>query len=118
MFYSPHGGVYFRDAASRDSSRPQPAAQFRAQPSQTMRHLSGGPLGNRMCLNPQPQAAAPGPPTAPTRSIGDAHAIRLLDTAMRDDAGPKTAVVIVQAETAIQHFEDGRTLAGRLGEWF
>jgi len=118
MFYSPHGGVYFRDAASRDASRPQPAAQFRAQPSQTMRHLSGGPLGNRMCLNPQPQAAAPGPPTVPTRSIGDAHAIRLLDTAMRDDAGPKTAVVIVQAETAIQHFEDGRTLAGRLGEWF
>src|SRR5262245_4515201 len=118
IFYSPHGGVYFRDPDSRESSRPQPGAQFRAQSATTMRRLSGGPLGSRMCLGSQPQAAAPGPAAAPTRSMGDAHAIRLLDTLMRDHDGPRSAMVIMQAETAIQHFEDGRTLAGRLGEWF
>src|SRR5690606_35415460 len=75
---------------------------------------SGGPLGNRMFFkSSQPVEAA-----APARGMGDVHAVRLLDTIMREENGPRSAVVIVQAETAIHYFGDARTFAGRLGEWF
>ncbi len=125
-FYSAHGGVYFRDTQSRAAARPQPGARFRSPSAPEMRRLSGGPLGKRMCLAAPPQSETQSPSSAPassngngtTPSIGDAHAIRLLDTIMRDERGPRSAVVIVQAETVIRHFEDARTLAGRLGEWF
>jgi SpoVK/Ycf46/Vps4 family AAA+-type ATPase len=41
----------------------------------------------------------------------------MLDAALRDEGGPKTALVFVQAETIFNYFEDPRTLAGLIGEW-
>ena len=49
--------------------------------------------------------------------MGDVHALRLLDTLMRAEKGPRTAVVVLQAETALHYIEDPRTMAGLLGEW-
>ena len=49
--------------------------------------------------------------------MGDVHAIRLLDTLLKRVDNLKTAVCFVQAETYLRYFEDGRTLAGVIGEW-
>lgn len=50
-------------------------------------------------------------------SIGDTHAIRLLDTIMQDHSGPRTAIVFVQAEGLMNNFQDLRTFSGVLNSW-
>lgn len=117
LFYSTHRGMDFLDASSRDLSRPQEGERFRAQPGggpgPTMRRFSEGPLGNRMLPKAQQR---PGP-ASPPQGRGDVYSIDLLNTVMRDEHGPKSAVVVVQAETTLRFFEDPRTLAGWVGEW-
>jgi len=49
--------------------------------------------------------------------MGDVHALRILDTLMRDGKGPLTAIVFLQAEALFKNFDDRRTLAGLVGEW-
>ena len=78
-----------------------------------MQRLSKGPLGNRMLYKAQQRPE----PAAPPQGMGDVHSIRLLNTVMRDEHGPRSAVVVVQAETTLRFFEDPRTLAGWVGEW-
>jgi hypothetical protein len=51
------------------------------------------------------------------RGMGDIFAIRMLDTILRDVSNIRSAVVILQSETALRYFEDHRTLAGLVGEW-
>lgn len=96
LFYSTHRGVDFLDASSRDLSRPQEGERFRAQPGggpgPTMRRFSEGPLGNRML----PKAQQRPEPASLPQGRGDVYSIDLLDTVMRDEHGPKSAVVVVQ----------------------
>jgi SpoVK/Ycf46/Vps4 family AAA+-type ATPase len=41
----------------------------------------------------------------------------LLDALLRQESGPRTAIVFVQAETTLGQFDDPRTLAGLIGQW-
>lgn len=108
VFYTPRQALHFRDAESLSRSRP-PRAQAGVAPNQT-RRLSGGPLGRKSQLRQQPQNEA-----APRR-MGDAHAIRFVDTILRASE-PRTAIVIHQAEVTLRHFEDPKTLVRALGDW-
>lgn len=77
-----------------------------------MQRLSGGPFDGLMVVKlhkPEQESSF--------RGMGDVHAIRLLDTLLKQADGLKTAVCFVQAETYLRYFEDGRTLAGVIGEW-
>ncbi len=115
VFIAPHRQVYFLDDFSAQNSRPRGVSQTdRREPEAVpaMRRLNGGPFDDlRVVKLPKPgQESSLG-------GMGDVHAIRLLDTLLRQKDGLKTAVCFVQAETYLHYFEDGRTLAGIIGEW-
>jgi SpoVK/Ycf46/Vps4 family AAA+-type ATPase len=125
-FFSSRRAVYFLDEASRDSSRgPVAGADGSAAappPTVTARQPGGrlgrGPLGNLPVLGPTaPGGAAPPPGAAPSVGMGDPYAVALLDTLMCEASGPRTALVLVNTETALTYFEAGRSLAGAVGEW-
>ncbi|MCJ7624554.1 MAG: hypothetical protein MUO76_13715, partial [Anaerolineaceae bacterium] len=127
-FIAPHKSVYYLDEFSQRSSHPgnrddqkeeialdrQNKIADRQSDSEAMRFLLDGPLGDRVLfvppeLNDQSLLSGTG--------MGDVHAIRLLDTLMKDTRGIKSAVVILQAESTLRFFDDHRTLAGIIGEW-
>jgi len=106
------------DEISRNLSRPDAGERFRpkTEGAENMRRLSGGPLGNTMTFKPQ---RSPEPAIAGTSAVrmDDAHAIMLLDTIMSDDKGPKSAVVLTQAETLVHYSEAPRILEAHIGRW-
>jgi SpoVK/Ycf46/Vps4 family AAA+-type ATPase len=117
VFIAPHRQVYFLDTFSEQNS--QPGGVGTAQSNQTrpvagasMRRLNGGPFDDLMVVKlhrPVQETSFSG--------MGDVHAIRMLDTLLKQVDNLKTAVCFVQAETYLRYFEDGRTLAGVIGEW-
>jgi SpoVK/Ycf46/Vps4 family AAA+-type ATPase len=112
-FLSPHQPVHFLDTESQERSTP--AGLYDRQPERVdeMRVLRDGPLSSRFLLPVQNHGVI----DSPTGGMGDVHALRLLDTIIRDGSGPKSAIVFTQAETTLQHFEDQRTLSGLIGSW-
>ena len=110
IFYSPHRSVYFLDEQSRELCQPG-SAEVRGKKKADRAKLAEGPLGTTRLLHTDSLAQ----PTDP--KLGDVHALRMLDATLREQSGPKTAVVLVQAETTFHYFEDPRTLAGLIGEW-
>jgi len=115
VFIGPHRQVYFLDEFSEQNSRPvglSPTDRARPAAGASMRRLGDGPFDDLMVVklhSPEQES--------PLRGMGDVHAIRLLDTILRQPDGLKTAVCFVQAETYLRYFEDGRILAGVIGEW-
>ena len=74
--------------------------------------LQPGPYGQRIIVpNSTPKINFEG------ITIGDTHAIRLLDTIMQDHSGPPSVVVFVQAEGFLANFQDQRTLSGVVSNW-
>jgi SpoVK/Ycf46/Vps4 family AAA+-type ATPase len=114
-FISPHRPVYFLDAESERLSLGEAASSPENVPGKMrwLRDEPQAPLGERMVL-PRP---APEKKPAPNPKMGDVNAIRLLDALMRETGAVQTAVVILQSETLLVHFDDQRTLAGLVGEW-
>ncbi len=105
-----------------------------------MTFLAGGPLGNVQLLaetqsphhladsqagyqNPVAASTAHQPvdvlqnPEMASVGMGDAHAVRFLDSLMKETNGPRTAVILEQAETIFRYHEDPRTLGGLIGDW-
>ena len=117
VFIAPHRQVYFLDTFSEENSRPGGAGSSQAKPSQpragaAMRRLNGGPFDDLMVVKlHKPEQ------TSSYTGMGDVHAIRFLDTLLKQVDNIKTAICFVQAETYLRYFEDGRTLAGVIGEW-
>lgn len=113
VFTAPHRPVYFLDEESRQLTFgdpfSNPVMDGRLSASE-MVLLNGGPLQNRLLIRPAAGGLASG-------GMGDAHAIRLLDTLFQDTGSIRTAVIFLQAESLIRYFQEGRTLAGILGEW-
>jgi SpoVK/Ycf46/Vps4 family AAA+-type ATPase len=112
-FTAPHRPVFFLDDESRQLTFGD--SIFDNNPDRRnfnseMIFLNGGPLHNRLLIHPGTLSPTNG-------GMGDAHAIRLLDSLMQDANGVRTAVVFLQAESLIRYFQEGRTLAGILGEW-
>ena len=111
-FTAPHKPLFFLDNESRQAAFGTPETNTREAPvfpACEMVFLNGGPLQKRLIIQSNAPAAATG-------GMGDAHAIRILDTLMRDEQYP-TALVFLQAESLIRHFQDLRLLSGVVGEW-
>jgi SpoVK/Ycf46/Vps4 family AAA+-type ATPase len=115
VFIAPHRQVYFLDAFSEENSRPGGAESSQTggkNAGASMRRLNGGPFDDLMVVKLRKPEQ-----TTSFSGMGDVHAIRLLDTLLKRVDDLKTAVCFVQAETYLRYFEDGRTLAGVIGEW-
>ncbi len=117
-FVAPHKAVYFHDTASAQASRPpvsqpEPQAVGAGAASPVMEYLPDGPLGSRQLLALATSRSSFGVENA----MGDDHALDLLDTIMQDHQTCRSAVVVVQAESWLEHFEDRRTLSGIIGSW-
>ncbi|MFD7657959.1 AAA family ATPase [Actinosynnema sp. NPDC059797] len=121
-FSSPGSPVYFHDAASHRLARPgAPTASGPAAGGRTSRFA--GPLGNRFVGSERMarQAAGGGhdggpDPTRPVEGISDPSRVQVLDALMRQPR-PRTAVVLVDAETLLQHLTATRAFAARVARW-
>jgi len=114
VFFAPHRTVYFRDLESEKLCQPgQVLATRKGGDPGGMQYLEGGPLQGRFVFEQESINLSGGD----FRTMGDLHALRLLDTVMRDDHNFPSAVVFIQAETTFSFFEDQRLLAGYVGEW-
>ena len=51
------------------------------------------------------------------RAMGDITLINFLNTVMLDTSRGRSAVILLQAETLLLHFDSRRILAGLIGEW-
>lgn len=110
IFYSPHRSIYFIDEQSKELCEPGHSCS-RGKRKSTTGRLTEGPLGTTQLLRHDSLTESTDP------KLGDVHALRMLDAMIREQDGPKTAIVFVQAETTFHYFEDPRTLAGLIGEW-
>lgn len=113
---APHKPIQFYDSDSQNITRFVPAKQAAEDAggsNHEMVFLSEGPLGNIQLLNLQPKRN--GNPFA--RGMGDTHSLGMLNTFLVDTTHDRNALVILQAETWLAHFEDQRTLAGVIGNW-
>jgi len=107
-FYSLHQSVFFiEEDAEMNYSVP---SQRHQETPPKMARLVDGPLDDLQLITKQ---TIQSPPTL----MGDTHAIYYLDTLMKDIKSGKTAVIFVQAETALQFSEDFRSLSSLVGSW-
>ena len=109
IFYSPLRSIYFYDSQSHALTQPQHLSQ--TSPGR-FPALQPGPLHDQQVHTP-----AIAHDSSVRRGMGDVHALRLLDSALRQTDGPYTAVIFPQAATMLQFFDDPRTLAALFGEW-
>ncbi len=125
-YIAPHKPVYFLDqagptAAAKPASDPAasiPEVDSDPAEDEEMLVLEDGPFGRRMFFHQAAGgAAAFSEGFSPGAGMGDVHALRLLDSMLKDTGGTRTAVVVVQAESWLNFFDDPRTLAGVVGEW-
>jgi SpoVK/Ycf46/Vps4 family AAA+-type ATPase len=117
IFSAPHRPVFFLDKESENLTWPTAAGPASRKPDPTEEkgtRAKTGPLGQRMLINP---ASAPPLPNYSERGMGDISLINLLNTVMGDTQRDSSAVVLLQAETLLTHFESKRILAGMIGEW-
>lgn len=118
VYSSPHRPVFFLDEQSSTRTWPlasQPASLRTTEESTPhITRVGSGPFGPRMLKSPSP---APPPPNFSQHGMGDTFLINLLNTVMLDTRAGRSAVVLLQAETLLVHFESRRTLAGLIGEW-
>ncbi len=119
VFSAPHRPVFFLDQKSEStvlpsrSSHKQAAAREEAASYQPK--VAPGPFGSQMLKDTPPH------PTPPVQSqekvMGDISLINLLHSVMLDTRQGRSAVVLLQAETLLMHFDSRRILAGLIGEW-
>jgi SpoVK/Ycf46/Vps4 family AAA+-type ATPase len=116
VYSAPHRPMFFLDEASSAlSSTPQSTASLRGPERIAQRARVGkGPFGSRMLTS----SAPPSPQTDFSHhGMGDTFLINRLNAMMLDTRSGRTAVVLLQAEAILIHFEARRTLAGLIGEW-
>lgn len=117
VFSAPHRPVFFLDQESENLIWPSaagPRSQGPDRPGERETGTGVGPLGRRMLLHPAP---APAQVNYFERGMGDVSLINLLNQIMGESRTDHSAVVLLQAETLLTHFESKRILAGMIGEW-
>ncbi len=118
VFSAPHRPVFFLDQKSQHltwpsrASLPQHAARDEAGNYQAK--VAPGPFGTQMLKDDSPE-----PAQSPTKEkvMGDISLINLLHSVMLDTRQGRSAVILLQAETLLMHFDSRRILAGLIGEW-
>ncbi|HSJ85975.1 MAG TPA: AAA family ATPase, partial [Anaerolineales bacterium] len=117
VFSAPHRPMFFLDKDSENISWP-PVTPSQTSAGQRPRdprpRLGSGPLGARRLTS---QTTTPPPTNFSERGLGDIHLINLLNNVMRKVGQRRSAVVLLQAETLLLHFDSRRILAGLIGEW-
>jgi SpoVK/Ycf46/Vps4 family AAA+-type ATPase len=117
VYSSPHRPVFFLDKKSEestwpsaDSSNPSP----KEQPGTQRTKVGPGPFGSQL-LTGSPS----NPPSirVSERAMGDISMINFLNSIMTDAKKGRSAVILLQAETLLVHFDSRRILAGLIGEW-
>jgi AAA+ superfamily predicted ATPase len=112
VFSSPHNPFYFLDSHSREGA--VSASKKQASDSgNRMKHLRGGIFAETNLLANSSSTI----PETPFEGMADIFLIRNLDRLMRESSQMRTAIVLVQAESLLHHFDTQRMLAGLLGEW-
>jgi SpoVK/Ycf46/Vps4 family AAA+-type ATPase len=118
VFSAPHRPVFFLDERSESLTWPSatqpPGSLRREEESDYTTRVGNGPFGARMLKSDSPASHQP---NFSERGMGDISLINLLNTVMRNTRNGRSAVVLLQAETLLTHFESKRILAGLLGEW-
>ncbi|HEX5808495.1 MAG TPA: AAA family ATPase, partial [Anaerolineales bacterium] len=106
------------DESSAKLTMPSSAQAARATHAEEAKsrnaRVGSGPFGGRLLKS---HSAAPPPPDFSQRGMGDTFLIHRLNSVMHDRRHGRSAVVLLQAETLLLHFESRRTLAGLIGEW-
>jgi SpoVK/Ycf46/Vps4 family AAA+-type ATPase len=112
-FLAPHRPVYFLGEGGQ--MRPYAPADTRAllQMPQASGMLGEGPLGQHRLVRAEETPEE----ERPLSGMGDIHAARIFDQLLRRSSPGRSALVFLQAETLLRHFDDLRTLAGLVGEW-
>jgi SpoVK/Ycf46/Vps4 family AAA+-type ATPase len=105
IFFSPHRSLFVYDERSLILSKGLDESE--------KGNLDTGPLNEYRAFPSEVDSSKMGV----QEGMGDVHALRILDTLMKQETGPLTAIVFLQAEIGLKHFEDRRTLAGVVGEW-
>ena len=118
VYSAPHRPMFFLDETSSSMTWPSASQTSESRgggtaPAQTAR-VGRGPFGARMLNKPSP---APARPDLSRQGMGDISLINRLNTVILDTRRGRSAVVLLQAEALLVHFESRRTLAGLLGEW-
>jgi SpoVK/Ycf46/Vps4 family AAA+-type ATPase len=117
VFSAPHRPMFFLDRGSEQITWPTDRNAHRegkTAPTDEKTKVGAGPFGAQM-LTPE---ARPSPPASVSeRSIGDITLINILNSIMVDSRKGRSAVIILQAETMLMHFDSRRILAGLIGEW-
>jgi SpoVK/Ycf46/Vps4 family AAA+-type ATPase len=117
VFSAPHRPMFFLDQESEGlmwpSATQSQTTNERDHPRNRPR-LGPGPLGARRLTSQNTPAT---PVNLSERGMGDIHLINLLNGVMRQAAKKRSAVVLLQAETLLVHFDSRRILAGLIGEW-
>jgi SpoVK/Ycf46/Vps4 family AAA+-type ATPase len=108
--------MFFLDEGSSAlSSPPQSAIPLRGGERIAQRaRIGNGPFGSRMLRSPAPSTEQT---DFSQQGMGDTFLINRLNAMMLDTRSGRTAVVFLQSEALLVHFEARRTLAGLLGEW-
>ena len=115
VYSSPHRPLFFLDEHSASLTWQSNASPSDSQSQKVQKSRVGsGPFGARMLKSHSP---APPPPDYSRQGIGDTSLINRLNTVMLDTRSGRTAVVLLQAESLLVHFESRRTLVGLIGEW-
>lgn len=118
VFSAPHRPIFFLDQRSEEIT--WPSARMRANQAIDEENrlyqakVGPGPFGSQMLT----EGTSPAPQNKPQeRAMGDISLINLLNSVMLDTRNGRSAVILLQAETLLQHFDSRRILAGLIGEW-
>jgi AAA+ superfamily predicted ATPase len=112
VFVSPHRSIYFLDEQSRELTWPSSDIARPQAAENSMQRLDNGPLNSLMLFKPKLEVNA----GQSLEVMGDTLTIRFLNTIVRDEE-IRTAVIFLQVETVLVHFENPRILSGLIGEW-
>ena len=118
VFSAPHRPIFFLDQRSEDITWPSESRQqtkaTTESGTQYRTKVGPGPLGSQMLTE---ERASPPPAQPRDRTMADIFLINLLNSVMHDPRNLRSAVILLQAETLLQHFDSRRILAGLIGEW-
>ena len=117
IFSSPHRPVFFLDDQSHALTWPstsQPSSVSPVDMVNDKARIGSGPFGSQILKGTSPDSQNI---NITARAMGDISLINLLNAVMHDARNGRSAVVLLQAETLLIHFESRRILAGMIGEW-
>ena len=118
VFSSPHRPVFFLDQKTEQSVWPASSQTIRTTEKpeiyRNTTKVGSGPFGTQM-LSKQTKSVPV--PDVSERGLGDITLINMLNKIMTDTGSGRSAVVLLQAESVLLHFESRRVLSGLIGEW-